>query len=799
MSISSINYSSSVLGSQIRNINQQLTDLSTQLSTGKLSQNYSGMGTNEGFAIAGRAQLSNIAAYTDTMTNVNVSINLANTALQALTTIRNTVQTGSANTAQDLNVNGQTVAQNTAAAQFGSMVGVLNTQSGNRYLFSGTAFNTPSVANAGDIINGTTTQAGFKTVMAERQAADLGANGMGRLVLATPQPTPSSVMVSEDAAVSPFGLKIAAVSSTLTGAAVTGPSGSPVSFSVDLNGVNPKNGDKLSVQFTLPDGSSEQIDLTASTATPTPVGSFAIDPGNPNVVPVVPPDPNITATNLNTALNTAIKKLAGTSLVAASAITAGDNFFNTAGSATANVAATGNLRSYTSTTGTGSVALQDSALAIASTTTSLDSSATPHLNGTILNALANAPTGTTLTITGASGAHTITFDPTVTTVTTASGNTTIGLASGSAAKMSDILNAIAAAAGIPAANVTLSATGNVQIATGTGTDVAITGGPAATALGLSSVTRGSAASTPPITGSTVLSGTATTGGPEVLSAAFQAGSAGPPAVNPGTITGNGQTLTFFAPGASGPNQINITDNITTLLGKIDQITGTTKPSTIHGGVITINTEDPGSLNITSSNSTAFAALGFTTSPVTAAKAPLRVGSSPLGSATTLVNGSATTVQWDLGNDGPGSPRPPPVARGDDSVTVQYGAQANEDAIRKELQAVAVFGTFSTSPTGQYSGGQVAALSLRVTQALTKQPGQQRIEDIQTDIAMAQNTMKDAGTRQTQAKAQLQTIIDQAESAPPDQVASEILSLQNALQASYQVTSNLAQLSLVKFL
>ncbi|MCK5983944.1 hypothetical protein KMY60_27865, partial [Klebsiella pneumoniae] len=139
---------------------------------------------------------------------------------------RNTVQTGSATTAQDLNVNGQTVAQNTAAAQFGSMVGVLNTQSGNRYLFSGTAFNTQSVANAGDIINGTTTQAGLKTVMAERQAADLGANGMGRLVQT--QPTPSSVKVSEDVAGSPFGLKIAAVSSTLTGATVTGPSGSPV-------------------------------------------------------------------------------------------------------------------------------------------------------------------------------------------------------------------------------------------------------------------------------------------------------------------------------------------------------------------------------------------------------------------------------------------------------------------------------------------------------------------------------------------------------------------------------------------
>jgi hypothetical protein len=627
MSISSINYASSILGSQIRNINQQLTDLSTQLATGKLSQNYSGMGTNEGFAIAGRSQLSNIAAYTDTMTNVNVSINLANTALQSLTTIRNTVQTGSATTAQDLNVNGQTVAQNTAAAQFGSMVGVLNTQSGNRYLFSGTAFNTQPVANAGDIINGTTTQAGLKTVMAERRAADLGANGMGRLVQT--QPTASSVQVSEDVAGSPFGLKIAAVSSTLTGATVTGPSGSPVSFSVDLNGVNPSNGDKLSVQFTLPDGSTEQIDLTASSATPTPLGSFAIDAS-------VPVNPNNTATNLNTALNTAISKLANTSLVAASAITAGDNFFNTASSAI----------------------------------------------GTAVNNQAATPA--------------------------------------------------------------------------------------------------------PITGATALSGASPS---DSISPGFVAGD---------TITVNGTTLTFVASGATG-NQLNVGDSIQTLMSKIDAVTGTSKPSTIHGGSITIRTDDAASLNITSSNTGAMSSLGFSSTSVTATQPPLRVGSSPASSATTLVNGTASTVKWYTGNDGPGSPRSTAVARVDDSVTVQYGAQADEDAIRKQLQAVAVFGTFSTSPTGQYAGGQVAALSLRTTQALTKQPGEQKIEDIQTDLAMAQNTMKDAGTRQTQAKAQLQSIIDQAESASPDQVASQLLSLQNALQASYQVTSNLAQLSLVKFL
>ena len=109
----------------------------------------------------------------------------------------------------------------------------------------------------------------------------------------------------------------------MTGATVTGPSGSPVSFSVDLGGTNPNNGDTLTVQFTLPDGSTEQVALTASSATPLPAGSFAIDPNSPAN----------TASNLNSALNSAIGTLANTSLVAASAMAAGDNFFNTAGSA----------------------------------------------------------------------------------------------------------------------------------------------------------------------------------------------------------------------------------------------------------------------------------------------------------------------------------------------------------------------------------------------------------------------------------------------------------------------------------
>jgi hypothetical protein len=61
------------------------------------------------------------------------------------------------------------------------------------------------------------------------------------------------------------------------------------------------------------------------------------------------------------------------------------------------------------------------------------------------------------------------------------------------------------------------------------------------------------------------------------------------------------------------------------------------------------------------------------------------------------------------------------------------------------------------------------------------------------------TMKNASARQSQTKGMLQGIVDQAENVSPDQVASQILALQTSLQASYQTTAMLAQLTLTKFL
>ncbi|ANW03400.1 flagellar hook protein FlgE [Bradyrhizobium icense] len=100
------------------------------------------------------------------------------------------------------------------------------------------------------------------------------------------------------------------------------------------------------------------------------------------------------------------------------------------------------------------------------------------------------------------------------------------------------------------------------------------------------------------TGATLLSGAA---GTDSISANFAVGD---------TITINGNVITFVAAGA-GATELNIDDDIADLLAKIDSITGTATPSSITSGSITLHSGTTSDLSVTSSNTTAFAALGFT--------------------------------------------------------------------------------------------------------------------------------------------------------------------------------------------
>jgi flagellar hook protein FlgE len=127
----------------------------------------------------------------------------------------------------------------------------------------------------------------------------------------------------------------------------------------------------------------------------------------------------------------------------------------------------------------------------------------------------------------------------------------------------------------------------------------------------------------PITGATTLSGVP---GTDSLTANFAVGD---------TLTVNGTVVTFVAAGAVG-NQLNITDNVTALMAKIDSITGTANPSTVSGGAVTLHTGTASNLTVTSSNASALGALGFP-STVTAS----RGGGGTVGAG--VVIGSDVTV------------------------------------------------------------------------------------------------------------------------------------------------------------
>ena len=232
MAINSIGYGSTVLGQSVRNLNDQLTTLSAQLTTGKKATTYAGMGVNEGFAIAARAQLSNISAFTDTMTKINTTISVANTALQSLVDIGS----AGAERRRRLLAGAQQLRTDHRATERG---GAARIDAGNsqhavrrplhllrrrdRHAFGDRRrYAVERQRRAGRIEAGDSRTPAGRSRQRPRPAGDFGAGhdadfGGARTI------SPSV-----------FGLKLNSVSSSLTGATVTGPTGSPPAVSINV-------------------------------------------------------------------------------------------------------------------------------------------------------------------------------------------------------------------------------------------------------------------------------------------------------------------------------------------------------------------------------------------------------------------------------------------------------------------------------------------------------------------------------------------------------------------------------------
>jgi flagellin-like hook-associated protein FlgL len=312
MTISGISSRSSMAVQSLLDMRQQLDDLQRQLGTGMKSDTYAGLGLGRGISVALRGQLAAMSSYDDTITNISTRLNVAQTSLTQFASSAQSVKQMAINSDYTIDNTGQTTDQKTASGQLNELLDLLNTRVGDRYIFSGQSPDQPSVASMDAILNGDATHDGLKTVIAQRNAADLGQDGLGRLTITATAST-TGVSVADDNATSPFGFKLAGASSSIAGVV----SGTPPAMTVDFGANNPNAGDSVTFSFNLPDGTTEKLTMTATTSNPPGPNEFTIGANS-----------TATATNLQAALTTSIGTLAQTSLSAASAIAAANNFFN---------------------------------------------------------------------------------------------------------------------------------------------------------------------------------------------------------------------------------------------------------------------------------------------------------------------------------------------------------------------------------------------------------------------------------------------------------------------------------------
>src|SRR6202045_1136355 len=101
----------------IHDIRTQLDDLQRQLGTGEKADTFAGLGPQAGLAVALKAQLAAFGGFDDTIGTIGTRINLAQTALGQISSVRNTVQAATVQPSFSIDATGQTSAQETARNQ----------------------------------------------------------------------------------------------------------------------------------------------------------------------------------------------------------------------------------------------------------------------------------------------------------------------------------------------------------------------------------------------------------------------------------------------------------------------------------------------------------------------------------------------------------------------------------------------------------------------------------------------------------------------------------------------------------
>lgn len=295
----------------------QLDDLLVQLSTGKVSQSYAGLGAGASSSLAMRSRLSAISSFEATASTVKPRVNLMAATITRLDGIAAEYKLTDPNE-YTLTSGSVTIAQSQASVDLQEAIAALNLEVGGRHLFSGRSTDVKPVLSADAMLSDDGAKAGLRTVISERKLADLGADGRGRIDVSAL--SGSTFTVSEEAS-GAFGFKISSLTSEMANGVASGPTGSPPAITLGLTD-QPQAGETIRVGLTLPDGSTETITLTVKA----PDDTSALGEGEFRLGATAAE----TAENMRSSFDAALKTRASTDLVAASAMQAGEEFFNVA-------------------------------------------------------------------------------------------------------------------------------------------------------------------------------------------------------------------------------------------------------------------------------------------------------------------------------------------------------------------------------------------------------------------------------------------------------------------------------------
>jgi len=311
--------------SVISQMQDKMATLQMQLGTGAKSPTLAGMGRDLPLSLSVRQRLDRIEGFSANIETVGLRLSFLDKTLSRFDKIegeaRNSAVQGQYGTG---NINMATL-PDLSKARFDEIVTMLNSEVAGRYLFGGATTDSAPLPNTNELLEGAGGRAGFKTVVSERKAADLGANGYGRVNTGI---TGSTVTLGEDG-VHPFGLKLSNISTTAANTSVTYTSPAatnpPTAKNLSVTfapapAEQIRAGESVTMGFTLPDGTETQITLRATTDTPPGAGEFTIGA-----------DADATAANFKGALETRLTQVGGSELAGASVYEASENFFNGAG------------------------------------------------------------------------------------------------------------------------------------------------------------------------------------------------------------------------------------------------------------------------------------------------------------------------------------------------------------------------------------------------------------------------------------------------------------------------------------